>query len=514
MRTPQFLRHAATYSFGTLVLNACGFFLLPLYIRCLTQAEYGTWDWLRTVGDTVLILLLFGGLKQALLTYHGQGRSQEECRRVVGSAIALAAAVVVLGGVVVLVTGPYLAQDLRITTPALLEWTVVVMLLEAMSGLLMTSCQARLESRLFMAVTVGQFFIRVILSIAFVAFYGWGIQGLLVAAGLTAGGTTLLLLAREFAMGGLRPDVRTLGAMAWFALPFVPGGIGFLLLHNGDRFFLMKYADAAALGLYTLGYKLAVSVSQFSRSPLYMVWNTQMHQAAGKEDAPEVFGRAFTRILGAYLAVGLALCLLADEAAFVLGGAPYAGVAPIIPIVVLGYYCLTAADLMDSGFYVSRRTAWKTPITMASTAVMLVLYAALIPGYGVLGAAVATLGGFFFHAVLTWRITQRVFPVRYEWGRTGAALGLALAAWLASRALPAAPWAVPVKAALWPAWLLTLWCTGLISRSEKDQARETTAAALAWLCPGPVRESQPGQPRAEAGEPIPAEEVEEEEVAA
>ena len=180
-------------------------------------------------------------------------------------------------------------------------------------------------------------------------------------------------------MGGLWPDLRTLGAMAWFALPFVPGGLGFFLLHSGDRFFLMKYADAAALGLYALGYKLAFSVSQFSRSPLYMVWNTQMHQAAFREDAPDVFGRAFTRILGAYLAVGLALCLLADEAAFVLGGAPYAGGHQIIPIVVLAYYCLTAADLMDSGFYVSRRTVWKTPITLASTVVMLVLYCGAHP---------------------------------------------------------------------------------------------------------------------------------------
>jgi O-antigen/teichoic acid export membrane protein len=513
MRTRQFLRHAATYSFGTLVLNACGFFLLPLYIRCLTQAEYGTWDWLRTVGDTVLILLLFGGLKQALLTYHGDGRSQEECRRVVGSAVALAAAVVVMGGVVVFATGPYLADNLKITTPALLQWTVVVMLLEAMSGLLMTSCQARLESRLFMVVTIGQFFVRVMLSIAFVAFYGWGIQGLLVAAGLTAGGTTFLLLAREFAMGGLWPDLRTLGAMALFALPFVPGGIGFLLLHNGDRFFLMKYADAAALGLYTLGYKLAVSVSQFSRSPLYMVWNTQMQQAAYKEDAPEVFGRAFTRILGAYLAVGLALCLLADEAAFVLGGAPYAGVAPIIPIVVLGYYCLTAADLMDSGFYVKKKTTWKTPITMASTAAMLALYWALIPPYGVLGAALATLGGFLFHAVLTWWVTQRVFPVRYEWGRTGTALGLAFAAWLVSRSLPAVPWAIPVKVALWPAWLLTLWCTGLVSRSEKEHARETAVATLGWLRSRPVEEHEVAHRQTSVEAPQPAEE-EQEEVAA
>jgi O-antigen/teichoic acid export membrane protein len=479
MRTPQFLRHAALYGFGTLVVNACSVFLLPLYLRCLAPEEYGTWEWLRGVGEIVLIFLLFGGLKQAMLSYHGQGRSAAERRRVVGSALALAGLVVLFGGAAAWLGGPALGRALQFRTPALLEATIFVLLLEAVSGVLMTSCQARLESWLFMSVTVGQFFVRVGLSIAFVAWLGWGIWGMLAAAGLTAGSTTLLLLGREAALGGLRPDRATLGAMFRFALPFVPGGLGFFLLHSGDRFFLKHYAGDAALGLYALGYKLAFSVSQFSRSPLYMVWNTQMHEAAFREDAPEVFGRAFSRILGAYLAVGLGLCLLADEVAVLLGGPRYAGAAPVIPVVVLAYYFLTAADLMDAGFYVSRRTAWKAPITLASTAVMLTLYALLIPGGAAGGAALATLGGFAFHAALTWSVTQRVFPVRYEWRRTGAALALAVAAWGVSRLVPPGPWAVPLKAALWPAWVLTLWRAGLVSRSEKQQARETVAAALA-----------------------------------
>ena len=104
-----------------------------------------------------------------------------------------------------------------------------VLLLEASSGLLMTCCQARpVESGLFVAFSVGQFFVRVTLSIAFVTFCGWGIKGMLAAAGLTAGGTTLFLLCREFALGGLRPgpqDAKRDGPVRF--LPFVPGGLEF-----------------------------------------------------------------------------------------------------------------------------------------------------------------------------------------------------------------------------------------------------------------------------------------------
>src|SRR5579883_1499618 len=206
MRTPQFLRHAVVYGFGTLVVNACSILLLPLYLRCLPPEEYGTLDGLRTVGEVVLILLLFGGLKQALLSFHGQKRSEEQRRRVVGSALALAGLVVAAGAAATLLGGAGLSRLLDFSSPGLLQATLFALLLEAVSGLLMTSCQARLESGLFMAVTVGQFLVRVGLSIAFVRWCGWGIWGMLAAAILPAGTSTLLLLAREFAMGGLKPD--------------------------------------------------------------------------------------------------------------------------------------------------------------------------------------------------------------------------------------------------------------------------------------------------------------------
>ena len=60
------------------------------------------------------------------------------------------------------------------------------------------------------------------------------------------------------------------------------------------------------------------------------------------------------------------------------------------------------------------------------------LYIVLIPPYGGVGAALATLGGFAFLAVCTWRVTQWIFPVRYEWPRLAAAIALTAGLWLAS----------------------------------------------------------------------------------
>jgi O-antigen/teichoic acid export membrane protein len=183
----------------------------------------------------------------------------------------------------------------------------------------------------------------------------------------------------------------------------------------------------------------------------------------------------FTRILAAYLAVGLGLSLVAGEVVWAIAGhgrGKWAGAVTIIAPVVLAYFFLTASDLMDAGFYVTRRTAFKMPITLCSSAFTVGMYQWLIPRHGMLGAAAATLIGFLLQAVITWRVSQRVFPVRYEWGRVAAMLAMALVLWSVSLLLPVAVWAVPFKAMLWLGWPVALWWSGVVSGEEKQLARD------------------------------------------
>jgi O-antigen/teichoic acid export membrane protein len=257
----------------------------------------------------------------------------------------------------------------------------------------------------------------------------------------------------------------------------MPGGLCFFLLHHGDRFFLLRYCGTEDVGTYALGYKLALAVGMFSLAPLYMVWSVRMYAVAGEPDAPEMFGRVFTRILAAYLLVALALGLFQDEVVHLLGGAPYARASAIVTPVLLAYFFQSAASLMDAGLYVRHRTGLKLGITLATTAVMLLSYALLIPRYGSMGAAVATLIGFAFLSGCTWVVTQRVFPVRYEWRRLATLLALVAVLWSISRLLPADRWVWLVKAGLWLLAPVAVWSTGLISHPEREHVRALTGEA-------------------------------------
>jgi hypothetical protein len=148
---------------------------------------------------------------------------------------------------------------------------------------------------------------------------------------------------------------------------------------------------------------------------------------------------------------------------------------------VLASLFMTASVLMDAGFYVRRCTGLKLGITMSAAAVILVLYTLLIPAYGAMGAALATLLGFIFLAFATWRTAQRIFPVDYEWSRLSIMTIMAVVLWLVSRLLPEAGWAVAAKCGLWLLWPLLVWLCRLPSAEEKEYVRTGVHEALEWM---------------------------------
>jgi O-antigen/teichoic acid export membrane protein len=500
MDNQGFFKHAAVYGLAILLAQAGGLVLLPLYTHWLAPSDYGVLEIVGRLAEVVGTVLLFGGFRQALLTFYQQSGSEAERRHVFGSTLGLIVLACLAGGLPVLAfAGPvsrWLAgsltqgQGAAALTPSLLRLAVLGILLEPLSLVPLALIQARVESTTFVVITLSQLCVRVALCVIFVTWLGWGVAGVLTATALTGALYGFGLCGRELMRGWAVPEAAQLRALLRFALPFVPGGLCFFLLHHGDRFFLLYYHQTAEeVGRYALGYKLGMAVTTFSLTPLYMVWSARMYAVARTPEATGVFGRTFTRILAAYLFVGLGLCLFQDEVVAVVAVPEYAWSARVVPLIVLACFCQSAASLMDAAFYIRRRTGLKLGITLSATAVMLLLYVLLIRPYGGLGAALATLGGFAFLAVCTCWVTQRIFPVHYEWPRLLALVALTGGLWFVSRALPAGGWLAPAKLALWATWPLVVWRCGLASAAEKEYARDVVRQLARRL--GAVRPTGP-----------------------
>jgi O-antigen/teichoic acid export membrane protein len=499
MRDGSFFRHAFLYGLSSALVQAGGVLLVPLYTRCLSKADFGALEVLGRCAEMASMLLLVNGLRQGLVAfYHQSGTDRERERLFRATMLLVLGTALSVGTLLMAVAGPVCTFFRPDSGPGisagLLRLAVLGVLVEPLAQLPMALLQARLESTTFVLVTLGQFVVRVLLCVAMIVWLGYGVPGVFLATALTTGVFGVCLSVRELFRGGGWPGRHQIEDLLRFALPFLPVALCGFVLQHGDRFFLLSWHGEEEVGVYGLGCRVAMAVSTFSLAPLQMVWSARMFRAGERPDAPRVFGLAFTRILGAFVLVGLAACLFQEEAALVLGGRAYARAARVVTPVVLAGLFLTAAVLMDAGFYVRRRTGLKLGITLSAAALILVLYALLIPPYGAMGAALATLGGFAFLAGCTWRVAQRVFPVEYEWGRVIALVSLAAGLWLLSRLLPEAGWAVLAKFGLWLLWPLLVWVLGIPSAAEKGYVRAAVQRTLKWLLgfrPAPLSGCEP-----------------------
>jgi O-antigen/teichoic acid export membrane protein len=483
----SFISNAIMYGIGSLLLEAASIVLLPLYLNYLRPEDFGTLEILNRIGSIVVIGLMANGFRMATLTFYQQATSLAD-RRHVASTVSVALFLVVLAGALfTCAAAPWLVEWLGLASEELLIFGMTTVLLESLVIIPLALMQARIESGRYVATTFSIFLARVILTIYLVSFLGLGLWGILIGRAAIAIFFGALLNGLELRTSSRFVNWTTFRDVGRFAIPFLPGGLLAFFVNNGDRFYLLRQAGEHEVGIYSLSYRIAGAIGMITFIPLYKVWSAKMYAAASLKNAPQIFGVMFTRIMTTLVGAGLAASLFAEDILHMLGGEAYIAAIQYLPPLAVATILMSAADLMDSGFYITRKTQYKPAIFLVTGIVIFFAYAILIPRFGRFGAAWAPMIAFLIHAFLTWRFTQKVFRVEYEWPRLIAVLGFASICWLVSNSFTPPQYRLQFNVAIFSSWIALVCCiaTGEERRAVLNGVRRAIGKAPAQAMIGP-----------------------------
>ncbi len=291
----------------------------------------------------------------------------------------------------------------------------------------------RLEHRpwTFTSFTIARVLVQVPMAVVFLAVFHWGPAGYLGANLATA--ILLNLAALPFYAPRLRFlwDAKLTNAMLAFAIPAMFTAISFFFLKLSDRFFLLHYQGKAEVGLYTV----ANSLSQ----PLYIVgmafrmaW-PQWHYA--KLNEPELHKRMVSRSSTYFMAFNALLLVLVGfylpVVVHVLLAKGFWSVAPTTFVLTLSVALYNLYFIFWIGANVAKKNRLIPVITLVASGVNVGLNFLLVPVYGMWAAAWTTVIGFGILAVLVYFVSNRYYPIPYEWRRLitlGVATALTLGA--------------------------------------------------------------------------------------
>ncbi len=407
---------SALYGMSLMLQKVLHIILLPIYTRFLAPDQYGILTLLNTCGHTVAPLLSLG-LGSAVIwsvTYR-----RTDVRQTFGSVQAFQFLYGLALTGLLLIWAPYLA-GLVFGNPAyagLLRLIFLVFFLETTEHLLFSHFLIKDRVGLMALAASARFVVSAALHIFFLAYMEMGVPGVVLAqlsTSLLFGTAAWIVLWTKHPP---RFDMPGIGPLLHYGWPIVPAYLCSMVLTLSDRFFLQYFRNEFEVGLYTLAYNIGLVINLLVLS-IQQVWQKQMFDTVRDDpDASRTIGRLFTAYAALLGVAGLGLTLFRREIIALLTPPEYHAAARVVPLIVAAYALNGLTLATNIGMKVRNRNHLSLPIVAAAALLNLGLNFLLVPRYGMMGAAWATLCAYFVRWIIYRMVDQRLWPISFEYGR-------------------------------------------------------------------------------------------------
>ena len=413
-------KQSLIYGFGHVLARLVTFFLLPLYTHVFTPDEYGIISLAYAFMGFSLILYRYG-MDTALMKYSVQLEGGERTAHIsIIYGLQLITSLIFSG--ILFFSKNYIAEYvLGIDKP---DWIAIlsgILLMDAMWNLPVLILRAEEKPIPFIIYNFTNVLITMGLNVFFVVKLTMGIQGVLLA-NLVASGVVFIL---SIPIVIKRIDLRTiqkstLNKVLKFALPFLPAGIFTMIMELANRYLLEWLADTASVGLFSAGYKLGV-LGLIVVMGFNMGWTPYFLKRGKEISAKKEFAQITSIFLGFLGFVIVIVSLWIPEIMRInIGSRPLIGeqfwsAENVVFVILLAYFFFGTYVVQLPGIYMKEITKWIPIFRAVGASVNIGLNIYLIPNYGVIGSAWATVVAFIVMSLSIFLRTYKIFPVVYNW---------------------------------------------------------------------------------------------------
>lgn len=426
-------RHSAIYGLGGLVARILAIVLLPLYTSYLTTADYGAIETLIAMA-TVLAVLLRLGTQSAFFRFYFDSKEPADRLVVVRTSFWFTMTASTAG----LLAGELFARDISqlffssSDRTDLVRAAFVGLWAQMNYGQLTSLFRVEQRSSSYVIASLANVLITIGATVVLVVPFHEGALGVIVGNFTGTLAAYLGLLAYRRQQLGLQFDWALFKRMEHFGLPLLPSALALWAINFSDRFFLVKLASGDAVarqgetGQYSIGVRVA-SVIVFLLMAFRLAWPAFAYSIEDDREAKRTYPYVLTYLLLLCSWLSLALGLLAPWIVHVLtANSSYYGGAKVVALLGFAATAYAGYAVVVIGVGRARQTQFNWVVTGAAAALNVGLNFALIPRYGMIGAAIATLAAYaLMFAGMTWN-AHRLFPVAYQWRRVATVVGIAV----------------------------------------------------------------------------------------
>lgn len=418
-------RHSSIYTFSTFIQRALGFVMLPIYTDTayISKIEYGDLALVYTFVAFMTILYLYGMDAALLRFFFLGGHSREQVYKAGFSGV-------LLNSLIISTLLFLFAESVAFVIlgdagyASFIKLAAVIMFLDGLGNLPYLILRAEEKSITYSAIRIGRFVLEVGLNILFVIVLRYGVIGILYANVLASLLNLLALLPYQakYLRGPFNKE--SFITLLKFGLPMIPNGVAYLTVEMSDKYLMRFLLGKETLALYAANYRfgalLLLVVIAFRTA-----WQPFFLKVAKEDPNPQaIYSRvltyftlagAFIVVVGSYFAEYVIRFPL--SATRTLMGQDYWAGISIIPIILTAYLFYGLYVNFTVGVYIKKKTNLMVVFTGLAAVVNVGSNFYLMPKFGIMGAAFATLLSYMTMALAIWFANRRIYPVPYEYIR-------------------------------------------------------------------------------------------------
>lgn len=462
------LKRALTYVPSSVLPAALTLVTSMVFTRIFSAAAFGTYS-LFLVIATPVKLILTSWVSQATSKFVPQAQT-EEGRLHTKEALAVAVVIAlscesVLGLTSLLLFTRLLTDQNQSYLTPMVAFVIVSSIFDALTTLLTAEHRAREYTAFRVTDSVLTLIFRLLMVSAVVrmdlTLMFWSVaisNGLLVPVLWRRSG---MPRARRLRALMASPQARrTVRSFAAFGLPMTIWYLSSVLLDVADRFVIGAFAGPASVGIYDANYRLIFGTAFLMVVPVTVTLHPYLMSISGAGDSHRigvVIGSIVENLLlVGSVAVGLAFLFSRDVATLLLGPQFREGHV-IMPVVLAGVLFYNIGLFAHKPFEVIGRPGPMVMINLTAAAVNVGLNIVLVPLFGYVGSAYATLASYALYAAWVGLRGRRIFLWRLDLRRIAIYLAGTILAVAGIRALRAALHSLPG----WVGLFISLAVSGL-----------------------------------------------------
>ena len=369
---------------GTFASKVLVFLLMPFYTSVLSTAEFGTADLISQTAN-LLIPLAAVGICDGIFRFTLDGGADKKKILSTGMAIIFVGSLGILG----------LAQLLRFFDALEDHVFLIIAYVVAANVHLAFANYVRAEGKNVMFAVQGiiNTVLTIVLNVVFLLGFGMGSEGYVLSVVLadTCLCVILFFWARLYKKISVKAiDRGVAGDMLKFSIPYIPTTIMWLITSVSDRYIVTYYKGVEENGLYAAAYKLPTMISLVS-GVFIEAWHFSAVKDADEKERSSFFGLVYENFMGAMFMCGSLIIAFAKILTKLLLSDAYFSSWKYVPVLVIATVFSTLVSFLGSVYFLKKKSAISMLTAMAGAVTNIILNFLLIPKWGAMGAAVATL---------------------------------------------------------------------------------------------------------------------------